>query len=124
MHGKCREGRFVWIAMFLGWLIPGAGHYYLGQRWKAIILFSLLGAMYFTGVAIADFQNIFFREPLYIIGGFCVLGFSAIAILVCNHLPVISEWYPYGLQLGCLYVSVASLLNAFILLDVYSSKRS
>ena len=50
------------LAVTLGWLIPGAGHLYLGRRRKALALFVLILGTYMAGQAITGFQCVFYRR--------------------------------------------------------------
>lgn len=40
------------LAGLLGWLIPGAGHWYIGRPARAIILFVTIQALFWSGVAV------------------------------------------------------------------------
>jgi len=49
-------------ALFLAWLIPGAGHVYLARPWRGVVVFLVVGATFWAGVAIGgvmtvDYQN-------------------------------------------------------------------
>lgn len=39
------------LALFLAWAIPGAGHAYLGRRRRGAIVFVMIGATFWAGVA-------------------------------------------------------------------------
>lgn len=106
--------------LLLGWLIPGAGHYCLGYKWKGIVLFSLVSLLYLTGMAMADFRNVSTGEPFYLIGYFFAGGITIVSVCVTAHLTASSGTYFYGYQLGCLYTFIASLSNFLILLKLYS----
>ncbi len=40
------------LAMVLAWLVPGAGHFYLGRRVRGAIIFVVIGATFWAGVAV------------------------------------------------------------------------
>lgn len=40
------------------WLVPGLGHLLLGRKWRAVILFAAILAMFFLGIAM---QGEFYR---------------------------------------------------------------
>jgi TM2 domain-containing membrane protein YozV len=58
-----RQSRPIpFVALVLGWLIPGAGHVYLGRHLRGAIIFLIIGATFWAGVAIGgvltvDYQN-------------------------------------------------------------------
>lgn len=41
-----RHPLFAWL---LGWLLPGAGHWYLGRRAQAVVLASTIGGCFIAG---------------------------------------------------------------------------
>jgi hypothetical protein len=50
-----------WQAAFLAWLIPGLGHWYQGRRGKAILYAVCIMGLFFVGLALGDFKNVFWR---------------------------------------------------------------
>jgi hypothetical protein len=42
---------FLYSALILGWLVPGAGHLMTGRWIRAVLLFVSIGAMYWLGIA-------------------------------------------------------------------------
>ena len=40
------------VALLLAWLLPGAGHAYLGRLCRGVILFVVIAAIFWTGVAV------------------------------------------------------------------------
>ena len=40
------------LATFLAWLVPGAGHVMLGRTLRGVIIFIIIGAMFWTGVGL------------------------------------------------------------------------
>ncbi|MDY6914418.1 MAG: DUF6677 family protein [Planctomycetota bacterium] len=50
------------LALLLAWLVPGAGHMYIGRFRRGVIIFVLIGATFWAGVAIGgvmtmDYHN-------------------------------------------------------------------
>jgi hypothetical protein len=39
------------LALVLAWLVPGAGHFYLGRRVRGVIIFVVIGATFWAGMA-------------------------------------------------------------------------
>ncbi len=46
------------LATLLAWLIPGAGHFYLGRRRRAIVIFLAIGLTFWTGIAIGGVMTV------------------------------------------------------------------
>jgi TM2 domain-containing membrane protein YozV len=44
--------RRAFVAMALAFLIPGAGHFYLGRRARALAFFTIVTLMFVTGLAV------------------------------------------------------------------------
>lgn len=61
--GQYRKHRpIAFVGLFLAWLVPGAGHIYLGRVRRGIIVFVLVTATFWAGIAIGgvmtvDYQN-------------------------------------------------------------------
>ena len=55
-HGPQTTARTIQAAL-LAWILPGAGHYYLGHRGLAFVLFLAISLPYFTGLAIGGILN-------------------------------------------------------------------
>jgi hypothetical protein len=46
--------RDPWLAAFLAWLVPGAGHWYQGRRHKAILFFVCILGTFFYGLYLGE----------------------------------------------------------------------
>ncbi|MGH9431615.1 MAG: DUF6677 family protein, partial [Terriglobia bacterium] len=46
---RTASSRLVWVCV-AAWLIPGLGHYLLGRRWRALIFFVCIVAMFLLGL--------------------------------------------------------------------------
>jgi TM2 domain-containing membrane protein YozV len=106
------------VAAFLSWLVPGAGHLYLGRGAKALFFFALITATYVGGMILADYRNVSpVRYPWWSLAYVCNAGTTLVAYLLTASLRITHEiaFEP----LGCLYTGVASLLNVLVVLDAY-----
>jgi hypothetical protein len=83
--------RSPFLVVFLGWLIPGAGHLILGRRGR--------GAMIFASVLIAFVVGILMRGPLFQPSG---------------GADVLSRFIQYGGFIGDLASGVPYLLTSFL----------
>jgi len=45
-------------ALMLAWLIPGAGHIYIGRRTRGIIIFLTIGATFWAGIALGGVMTV------------------------------------------------------------------
>ncbi len=108
------------LAMILGWCIPGAGHWIIGSRGKAVFFFIMIMTTFAVGVWLADFRNVKYDDnEFYWVGQ---LGCGAI-LLIANvfvgyppHGKMPIEWY----EIGLLYICVAGMLNVVLLLNLFN----
>ncbi|MBN2491861.1 MAG: hypothetical protein JXQ29_13525 [Planctomycetes bacterium] len=106
------------VAVVLTWIAPGAGHWYLGNRKKAIFYFVLLTGLYLAGMAIADFRNINLdRHPFFFLTYIFYGGATLLAQILTQGLAMVRPLE--RLDVGCLYSAVAGLLNILVMIDAY-----
>jgi len=102
------------------WIVPGLGHLLLGRKWRALILFASIGAMFLMGLAMqGEFFNTnsgSYLQSLGYFGELCVglampaarfFGYSG-----GNPLFVSADF-------GTAYLVAAGMLNALSILDTY-----
>lgn len=53
------------VAGLLAWLVPGAGHWFIGRRVRAVILFVTIQGLFWWGVAIGGVFTVDPREELW-----------------------------------------------------------
>jgi TM2 domain-containing membrane protein YozV len=46
------------LAAVLAWLIPGAGHFYLGRRARGLVIFLTIGLTFWSGIAIGGVMTV------------------------------------------------------------------
>jgi hypothetical protein len=108
-------------AMVLAYLVPGAGHFYLGKRGRAAAFFVIVCLMFAIGIAIdGDLYTVVrtggsllrFLAGLGSMGG-GILYFVAVAMGV--HGDVTSITYEHGTA----FTITAGLMNLLLMLDAY-----
>lgn len=106
------------LAVILTWIVPGAGHWCLGKRKKAVFYFLVITALFLAGMAISDFRNINLdRHPFFFITYVFYAGATLIAQLTTQALPLVAPLVKN--DVGCLYSAVAGLLNILVMIDAY-----
>jgi len=50
------------LALFLGWIVPGAGHVYIGRVKRGIVLFVTITATFWSGVAIGGVMTMDYEK--------------------------------------------------------------
>src|SRR5689334_19509778 len=64
------------LAGLLTWLLPGAGHIYIGERVRGIIFMTAIGVTFWGGVAIGGVKNTInpTDRTLWFVGQICAGG--------------------------------------------------
>ena len=102
------------------WLVPGAGHIWMGRRQKGLVFLLALPAMFVIGLLLHG--RIFpfeLSEPLVALAAAADLGAGAIWIIArmldAGAGIVTATTYEYGNT----FLIVAGLLNALVVLDAF-----
>jgi hypothetical protein len=102
------------------WLIPGAGHFWMGRRQKAIVFVIALPLMFLIGLSLHGRVFPFeMSEPL--------VGLAAIANLLAGLPWVLTRMLDGGsgmvtavtYEYGNCFLIVSGLLNFLVILDAY-----
>ncbi|MCP4594631.1 MAG: hypothetical protein GY842_28195 [bacterium] len=107
-------------AGFLAWLVPGAGHYYLGERHRAAVFFFVIGATFWGGVAMGSVSRTIdaqHRKAWLVaqIGS----GVHALTVLGWQRVQsaTTSEYCYQADEVAVVYSGVAGLLNLLVIFD-------
>ena len=115
------------IAGALAWLIPGAGHIYLGERARGLVYLVTITVTFWSGVAIGGVRGtVDPRErTLWFVAQVGTAGNAAAAVALNNmttpqperqgQKPVKGDWA--SAEVGVHYTGVAGLLNLLVILD-------
>lgn len=104
------------VAVLLAWLIPGAGHWYLGLRQKAVFYAVAITALFVIGGLLTDFRHVNPDRHEFYFWAFLLNGGETLgAWLATRHLPI--EDAMFRVHLACLYTGVAGLLNLLVMID-------
>ncbi len=102
------------LPFFLGWLIPGLGHFCLEKKWKGILLFCLLFLSHTFGMILLHSEG--YRQSFFWIQ--LCSGFFIVSSIVFQPFFPEMPHECFLFPIGYLYISVASLLNLFIILTL------
>ena len=116
---------FVAVA---AWLLPGAGHFLVGQRWRGVVLFVWLSLTFALGVAVTGGAAVSLDDhPL----AFAAQIFAGLPFVAGNLLgrpardpmaygvPPLSNEVVASMDLGLLLTMTAGLLNLLLVLDAF-----
>ncbi len=115
------------IAGMLAWLLPGAGHLYIGQRVRGIIFMTAIAVTFWGGVAIGGVKNTVnpTDRSLWFLGQICA-GSHTLAVLAWSkQIPdpkpeEASLWIAYGdsEEVSVVYTAICGMLNILVIFDV------
>ena len=114
------KGRTV-VAMLLAYLLPGAGHWYLGRRSRALVFFGIVGAMFALGVAMDGDLYTLTRSGgsvLRILASLGTMGAGSLyfaALGMGAHGDITSITYEHGTA----FTITAGLMNLLLVLDAF-----
>lgn len=121
------------VAGVLAWLVPGAGHYYLGLRGFARIYFFTITFVFVIGALIGGVKgNIDPKENRWLflaesaIGSYSGVGFvmrAAIGDVPLDRLPQYTAYAP-GADVAQVYLAIAGLMNVLAVLDAVSRAQN
>jgi len=109
------------VAMVLAYLIPGAGHYYLGYRGRAAAFFAIIVILFAIGLSIDGGLYTLAtanRALLRLLAALASLGAGIpyfVAASLGPHGDVTSLTYEYGTT----FTLTAGLMNLLLVLDVF-----
>jgi len=107
-------------ALVFGWIFPGAGHAYAGQRGKAVLFAVLITGLLVAGFAMGRGTNLLPNEwwfaPQLGAGGPAAL-LTPLSQYLAIRQPV--DWASPVREIGTLYTAVAGLLNLLVMMDAY-----
>jgi hypothetical protein len=105
--------------VLLGWLVPGLGHWVIGRKPRALFFGIQLVGLFLIGLVLSDFRCIspFDRHPIWALTQIPGGALTIVTAILTAGLDLVRDnpLYPAG----CLYVSVACLLNLVALCDLY-----
>jgi hypothetical protein len=116
------SGRLVPACLF-AWLLPGAGHLYLGRWAKGLIFMGAIGALFLLGVAMDSRLQLYlgFEDPLALLFSLAQMAVG-IPYFLARALgfeagQVTSVTYEYGNT----FTAVGGLLNILVILDAHDT---
>lgn len=121
--GQSKNTPNPYLAGLLAWLVPGAGHWYLGHRSRGGVIFAAVCITFLLGITLSGLEMI---DPQNAKAWFCAQLLcgtpTLISLLVQDPTTTINEIYGRGVDLGQVYAGVAGLLNLLCILDVLNRK--
>ena len=120
MRNKPKNENALYFIGLLAWLIPGAGHWLLGEKNRGAIIFLAICTTFLFGIMLGTIDVI---DPQQHKAWFCaqvLCGFpTIITTILAQKLTDITIMDIFGRSrdIGQVYIGVAGLLNLLCILD-------
>jgi uncharacterized protein DUF6677 len=108
--------------VIFAWLVPGAGHLYLGRRGKALLFFLAIGALFALGVAMDSRLEMTLTLDDLLASLFSLAQMAVgLPYFVARTLGYQGEVRSVTFEYGNTFTAVAGLLNILVILDGYDT---
>jgi len=118
-RGKVR-GKNPLVGLAAAWLIPGAGHYYLSLKGKAVYYFVLINTTFLLGLFLSDFCSVNLDRFFWHYLGEILYGGGTLIAQALTAERKIGEFNRF-LDYGTLMTTVAGLLNLVVMVDYFET---
>ncbi|HEX5758844.1 MAG TPA: DUF6677 family protein [Thermoanaerobaculia bacterium] len=108
-----------WIAALCAWLVPGAGHWYLGRRRRALAFLLLVAVALALGLALhGNLYRPLPGQPLTYLGTLGSMGLG-LGYLLLRYAGYTGEVIAPGYEYGTAFILTAGLMNLLLVLDAW-----
>ena len=111
----------TWIAMALAYLVPGAGHLYLGRRERGIAFFCIVVFMFAIGLAVDGDLYAVTRTGgslLRLLAAFGSMG-AGLLYWIADLKGVMGDITSITYEHGTAFIITAGLMNLLLVLDAF-----
>jgi len=113
----------AWIAMVLAYLVPGAGHFYLGYRARAAAFFLIVLVMFTLGLGIDGslytvLETLRSGALLRLLASFGSLG-AGLMYFIAASMGVHGDARSITFEYGTTFTLTAGLMNLLLVLDCF-----
>jgi Family of unknown function (DUF6677) len=116
---QTQSGGLVLLCL-ASWVVPGAGHLWLGRRSKGLIFLVALTLMFAIGLAIHG--RLFFfdlSDPMVCLAAFANLGIGSLYLAAASLGFGTGDVRAVTYEYGNAFLIVAGLLNMLVVIDAY-----
>ncbi len=108
------------VAVLLAWLVPGAGHLYLGRRRRAIAFFCIVLVATLAGAMLdGNLYRIESGRPLSVLGTFAAFGTGSLYLVLRFVVGHVGDIVASGYEYGTAFLLTAGLMNWLLVLDCW-----
>lgn len=111
-------------AAVLAWALPGAGHFLLGKRWRAVVFSTIVVACAVIGCSLHGRLDVFKdNDPLSKIATLASMGSGVIYMGLRFVSGYQGNVVAAGFEYGTTFLRTAGILNLLLVLDVLDIAR-
>jgi TM2 domain-containing membrane protein YozV len=120
MRNKPKNENALYFIGLLAWLIPGAGHWLLGHKNRAAIIFVAICSTFLFGILLGSIDVI---DPQQAKAWFCAQVLCGLPTIITTILAqkltdnTLLDIFGRSRDIGQVYLGVAGLLNLLCILD-------
>jgi hypothetical protein len=112
----------AYLAVVLAWLIPGAGHVFLGRRGRGLVFFVIVLASLALGCALQGELYRGIGQPLATLATLACAGMG-LPYFVLLGLGYTGNVDAAGYEYGKAFILTAGLMNILLILDAWDIAR-
>jgi hypothetical protein len=121
MRNKPKNENTIYLVGLLAWLIPGAGHWLLGEKNRGAVIFVAICTTFLFGIMLGTIDVI---DPQEAKAWFCAQVLCGLPTIITTILAKIltpnfalEKIFGRSRDIGQVYIGVAGLLNLLCILD-------
>jgi uncharacterized protein DUF6677 len=108
------------LACLLAWLVPGAGHFYLGRKGRGLAFFGLVLVALAVGHALdGRLYQPDSAHPLSYLGTIAEMGFGVVYFILRFAFRYQGELTAPGFEYGTTFLLTAGLMNLLLIFDAW-----
>lgn len=109
------------VAVLLAYLVPGAGHFFLGHRRRAIAFFLIIAVLFAMGLWLDAMLYTFANSRRELIGILATMGSmgSGLFYLFGRMFGPLGDIKSLTFEYGRMFTLTAGLMNLLLVLDCY-----
>jgi hypothetical protein len=106
------------VFMILAWLLPGAGHFALGRRWRAVVFLLIIATALGAGLMLdGNLYRVVPDRPLTILATLACMGLGVPYFALRFMFGYEGEIAAAGYEYGTAFILTAGLMNLLLILD-------
>lgn len=115
-QSKIDHGIFLVIVAVLAWAVPGAGHFVIKERKRAVIIFITITLTFITGLYIGSLGVI---DPVGAWPWYIGQMMTSPAVGMLGQIARTGQYTSYGkpADIGQIYTSIAGMLNLLCIIS-------